>query len=173
AGGPLIGPHLGATDLPEHRLGTTTAVIMRPEIDSALPVHVTTRNQHVAKVARLIAATDTLPPPRRRVLDRIVHRSVPVRIRNRPMRATDDLLERRIPRKLFINRRDSPRRENAPPRRRGRLRQLDPVRDSQIQALRQPLLVVPVRSDRSRRVLILPAPPRKNLTQQVASLNRG
>src|SRR5699024_3111457 len=112
----LILAHLGATDLPEHRLRTTTTIIVRPEINSALPVHVTARNQHVAKVARLVAAPDTLPPTRRRVLDRVVHRRVPVRIRNRPMRATDDLLERRIPRELFINRRDSPRRENAPPR---------------------------------------------------------
>ena len=97
AGRPLILAHLGATDLPEHRLRTTATVIVRPEINSALPVHVTTRNQHVAKVARLIAATDPLPPPRRRVLDRVMHRSVPVRIRNRSMRATNDLLERRIP----------------------------------------------------------------------------
>ena len=96
-GRPLISPHLGATDLPEHRLGTTATVIVRPEIHSALPVHITTRNQHVAKVARLVAATDTLPPPRRRVPDRVVHSRVPVRIRNRSMRATDDLLERRIP----------------------------------------------------------------------------
>ena len=97
AGRPLVGPHLCAADLPEHRLGTTAAVIVRPEIHSALPVHVTARNQHVAKVARLVAATDPLPPPRRRVLDRVVHRSVPVGIRNRSMRAADDLLERRIP----------------------------------------------------------------------------
>src|SRR5690606_21681721 len=131
AGRPLVGPHFGATDLPEHRLGTTAAVIVRPEINGALPVHVTARNQHVAKVARLVAATDPLPPPRRRVLDRVVHSRVPVRIRNRPMRATDDLLKRRIPRKLFINRRDSPRRENAPPRRRSRLWQLDPIRNDQ------------------------------------------
>ncbi len=96
-GRPLVGPHLGATDLPEHRLGTTAAVIVRPEIHRALPIHVTTRNQHVAKVARLIAASNPLPPPRRRVPDRVVHRGVPVRIRNRSMRATDDLLKRRIP----------------------------------------------------------------------------
>src|SRR5699024_6389102 len=83
AGGPLVGPHFGATDLPEHRLGTTTAVIVRPEIYSALPVHFTTRNQHVAKIARLIAAPDPLPAARRRVPDRVMHRSVPVRIRNR------------------------------------------------------------------------------------------
>src|SRR5699024_1832708 len=112
---PLIGPHLGATDLPEHRLGTTATVIVRPEINSALPVHVTARNQHVAKVARLVAATDPLPPPRRRVPDRVMHRSVPVRIRNRPMRATDDLLKRRIPREVLNRRGNSPRRENAPP----------------------------------------------------------
>src|SRR5699024_7160932 len=68
AGRPLTGPHLGATDLPKLRLGTTATVIVRPEINGALPVHVTARNQHVAKVARLIAATDPLPPPRRRVL---------------------------------------------------------------------------------------------------------
>src|SRR5699024_10960219 len=136
--GPLILAHLGATDLPEHRLRTTTAVVMRPEIDSALPVHVTTRNQHVAKVARLVAAPDTLPPTRRRVPDRVMHRRVPVRVSNRPMCSADDLLERRVPRELLNSRRDSPRRENAPPRRRSRLRQLNPIRDDQVQILREP-----------------------------------
>src|SRR5690606_18093549 len=171
AGRPLIGPHLGATDLPKHRLRTTAAIIVRPEINSALPVHAAARNQHVAKVARLIAATDPLPPPRRRVLDRVVHRSVPVRICNRPMRTTHDLLERRIPREVLNSRGNSPRRENAPPRRRSRLRQLDPIRNDQVQVVGQTLLLVQVRSDRSRRVLVLPAPPRKNLMQQIARLD--
>src|SRR5699024_3685334 len=118
--GPLILAHLGAADLPEHRLRTTTTIIVRPEINSAPPVHVTTRNQHVAKIARLIAAPDTLPPPRRGVLDRIVHRSVPVRVSNRPVRAAHDLLERRVPRELLNSRGNSPRRENPPACRRGR-----------------------------------------------------
>src|SRR5699024_3389560 len=99
--GPLIRAHLGVPDLPEHRLGTTEAGVMSPEIDSALPVPLTPPSQHVAKIARLIATPDTRPPPRRGVLDRIVHRRVPVRIRNRPMRAAHDPLERRIPRELL------------------------------------------------------------------------
>src|SRR5699024_4994345 len=99
--GPLILAHLGVADLPEHRLGTTEAVVMRPEIDSALPVHFTPRNQHVAKIARLIATPDTLPPPRRRVLDRIVHSRVPMRVRNRPMRAAHAPLDRRLPAQLL------------------------------------------------------------------------
>src|SRR5699024_8616559 len=112
ARGPLILAHLGVADLPEHRLRTTTTIIVRPEINSALPVHVTTRNQHVAKVARLVAAPGTLPPPRRGVLDRVMHRRVPVRSRNRPLCSADDLLERRIPRDILNSRRASPRRDN-------------------------------------------------------------
>src|SRR5699024_12244874 len=66
--GPLILAHLGVADLPEHRLGTTEAVVMRPEIDSALPVDFNPRDQHVAKIASLVAATDTLARTRGRVL---------------------------------------------------------------------------------------------------------
>src|SRR5699024_7343583 len=80
--GPLLLVPLGASALPAPRLPTTTTIIVRPEINSALPVHVTTRNQHVAKVARLVAAPDTLPPTRRRVPDRVMHRRVPVRVSN-------------------------------------------------------------------------------------------
>ena len=161
--GPLILAHILALDREELRLGTTAAVVVRAEVNSHAPVHIATRDQHVAKIARLIATPDTLPPPRSRVHDRIPHSRVPVRIRNRPMRATDDLLKRRIPRKLFISRRDRPRRENSPPRRSCWLGQSYPVRLRNIKAEGESLLLVQVRSDRSRRVLVLPAPPRKNL----------